>query len=171
MMTYISDDFYVKKMIVNGKNGVYITVASDSSNEKVMVVTARYLAKMTLPLLGTYSIQLSNQIKQKTFVGFSKEEYTQGDYYVYVTPNKEAYHMRRDCTYLVLDIKSVSKKYQSRYKPCYYCGVQSINNWVYVTKENEIYHSTKDCIGLRRTVKRVKLSTIKGIGACTRCSQ
>ncbi len=168
--TYLGDDYYVEKIVTGGKNGIIITAEEDSSNKKVMLVTARYLVKINLPLLGTYSIPLSNQIKQKTLVGFSKEEYLSGDYYVYITPNREAYHMRRDCTHLVLDIKSVSKKYQSRYTPCYYCGIREINKWLYVTKENNVYHSTKDCVGLRRTVKRVKLSAVKGIGACSRCS-
>lgn len=168
--TYIGNDLYVEKMIVGGKNGIYVTVESDSFNDKVMLVTAKYVAKITLPLLGTYSIPLSNQIKQKTLVGFSKEEYINGDYYVYVTPNREAYHMRRDCTHLVLDIKSVPSKYQNRYTPCYYCGVQKTNKWLYVTKENDVYHSTKDCVGLKRTVMRVKLSAVKGVSACSRCS-
>lgn len=167
--TYIGNDYYVDRMIAGGKSGIVITVESDVANEKIMLVTARYFTKISLPLLGTYSIPLSNQIKQKAFVGFSKEEYINSDYYVYVTPNREAYHMRRDCTHLVLDIKSVLEKYKNRYVPCYYCGIQATGGRIYVTKENSVYHSTRDCVGLKRTVTREKLSAVKGIGACSRC--
>lgn len=169
LCSYLGEDYYVDRVIAEGKNGIIITVEADPVNKKIMQVTARYFARINLPLLGTYSIPLSNQIKQKAFVGFSKEEYINDDYYVYVTPNREAYHMRRDCTHLMLDIKSVPAMYKDRYTPCYYCGSGLSGNKIFVTKKNEVYHSTKECVGLRRTVQRVKIQTLEGIGVCSRC--
>lgn len=169
LSSYLGDDFYIDKIITGGKNGILIRVEADPLNEKIMIVTASYSAKMSLPLLGTYSIPLSNQIKQKAFVGFSKEEGINDDYYVYVTPNKEVYHLRRNCTYLVLDIKAVSASNKNAYEPCYYCGLGQSGKNIYITKEKQIYHNTRDCVGLKRTVNRVKLSTVKGIGVCSRC--
>jgi len=167
--TYLGEDFYVGKVVIGGSNGILINVEKDVSNEKIMLVTANYQVKANLPLLGTYSIPLSSQIKQKAFVGFSKEEYSKIDHYVYVTPNREAYHIRRDCTHLKLAIRSVNASLKDRYTPCYYCGNEKSGASVYVGKENSVYHNSRECIGLKRTVRRVLLSAVRGLGACERC--
>lgn len=171
LSTYIGEDFYIEKYITNGKNGIITYVEKDRDNPKIMIVTAKYQAKLILPLLGTYSIDLSNQIKQKAFVGFTEEEYLNNDYYVFVTPNREAYHMRRDCTHLMLDVNMVNCNRKNNYAPCFYCGISETNSRIYIAKNGEVYHNSRDCVGLKRTVRRVKLSTVKGVGACQRCGK
>lgn len=166
---YIGNDFYVKKVVSGGKSGVFVCIEKDKQNSKIMIVTASYKAKINLPLLGTYSINLSNQIKQKAFVGFTEEEYNNSDYFVYVTPNREAYHMRRDCTHLTLDIDTVSSNRKGNYAPCFYCGIKKGGTKIYIAKHGEVYHNSRGCVGLKRTVRRVKVSSVEGIGACTRC--
>lgn len=166
---YIGNDFYVEKVISGGKSGVFVKVQKDKSNSKIMKVTASYQAMINLPLLGTYSIHLSNQIKQKAFVGFTEEEYNNSDCFVYVTPNREAYHMRRDCTHLMLDVNTVSSSRKDGYSPCFYCGIAESGKRIYIAKNGEVYHNRRDCVGLKRTVRRVKRSGIEGIGACERC--
>lgn len=168
---YLGEDIYIDQVISGGKNGIVISVKKDKQNAKIMLIKAMYQAKLNLPLLGTYSITLSNLIKQKAFVGFSEEESINSeDYYVFVTPNQEAYHLRRDCTHLVLDVRAVRSKQTEGYAPCYYCGKTEEDTLIYIAKNGEVYHRKKDCIGLKRTVRRVKLSKVKGLGACKRCS-
>ncbi len=171
LVTYIGDDFYIENYIMNGKKGIITYVEKDKENPKIMIVTARYQAKLILPLLGTYSIDLSNQIKQKAFVGFTEEEHSNDDYYVFVTPNREAYHMRRDCTHLMLDVSTVNSNRKNNYAPCFYCGIGKTNSRIYIAKNGEVYHNSRDCVGLKRTVRRVKISSIKGVGACQRCGK
>lgn len=166
---YIGNDFYVERVISGGKSGVFVRVEKDKHNSKIMIVTASYQAKVNLPLLGTYSINLSNQIKQKAFVGFTEEEYNNSDCFVYVTPNREAYHMRRDCTHLMLDVNVVNSSRKGNYEPCFYCGIKKSGTRVYIAKHGEVYHNNRDCVGLKRTVRRVKLSSVEDIGACERC--
>lgn len=167
--SYMGNDFYVERMISGGKYGITISVKKDRTNKKIMLVTAVYEAKVYLPLLGTYSVNLSNRIKQKAFVGFSEEEYNNKDSYVFITPNREAYHMRRDCTHLLLDVNSVSSTAKGVYKPCYYCGWSASGSSVYIAKNGEVYHNRRDCVGLKRTVRRVKKSSVEDISACERC--
>lgn len=166
---YIGNDFYVKKVISGGKSGIFVKVQKDKNNSKIMKVTASYQAMINLPLLGNYSIHLSNQIKQKAFVGFTEEEYNNDDCFVYVTPNREAYHMRRDCTHLMLDVNTVSSSRKEGYFPCFYCGIAESGKRIYIAKNGEVYHNRRDCVGLKRTVRRVKRSGIEGIGVCERC--
>lgn len=167
--SYLGDDFYVEQVVNGGKKGIWVKVATDKKNEKVLLLTTTYQVKVSLPLLGTYSITLSNQIKQKTFVGFSKEEMEEEDIYVYVTPNREAYHLRRDCTHLLLDVRTIYSAPTGKYNACYYCGKEAVGKVFYIAKNGEVYHCNRDCVGLKRTVRRVKRSTVKGIGACSRC--
>lgn len=167
--TYIGNDFYIDKVISGGKSGVFIYVEKDKSNSKILLVSAKYQAKISLPVLGNYSINLSNQIKQKAFVGFTQEEYSEDNCYVYVTPNQEAYHMRRDCTHLMLDVSSVSTGRKSNYAPCFYCGIAGSGASIYIAKNGAVYHNSRDCVGLKRTVRRVKLSGVENLGACERC--
>ncbi len=167
---YLGEDPYVTRVIEGGKNGIFITVKKDKENVKIMLVKARYKAKINLPLPGTHSITLSNLIKQKAFVGFSEEESIKnGDYYVFVTPNREAYHLRRDCTHLLLDVCIVGSKQERGYTSCYYCGKTKSQKNIYIAKNGRVYHTKRDCIGLKRTVNRVKISKVKGLGACERC--
>lgn len=167
--SYLGEDFYVEQMVNGGKKGIWVKVASDEKNEKILLLTATYQVQVTLPLLGTYSTTLSNQIKQKTFVGFSKEEFMEEDNYVYVTPNREAYHLRRDCTHLQLDVRSIRSIPLGKYAPCHYCGMGVEGKLFYLAKNGEVYHCNEDCVGLKRTVRRVKRSTVESLGACSRC--
>lgn len=166
---YLGEDHYVEQVISGGKQGVRVKVKWDTENEKIMLLTATYQVKLSLPLLGTYSTTLSNQIKQKAFVGFSKEEFNEEDVYVYVTPNREAYHLRRDCTHLLLDVRMVSSVSTGNYSPCHYCGIGAVGRMVYIAKNGEVYHCRRDCVGLKRTVRRMKRSTVEGLGVCSRC--
>lgn len=166
---YLGEDFYVERMISGGKEGIAIRVKKDKENSKILLVKAKYQVKIYLPLLGTRSIPLSNQIKQKAFVGFSKEECNTSDTYVFVTPNREAYHLRRDCTHLALDVDVESSKKKGGYEGCFYCGKGEERNTIYIAKTGNVYHTKRDCVGLRRTVRRVKLSGVKGLGICERC--
>ncbi len=168
---YLGEDFYVDRMISGGKSGIVVTVEQDKENQKVIQSFARYKAEAHLPLLGTYSINLSNQIKQKSFVGFSEEELYLEDSYVFVTPNREAYHLRRDCTHLMLKVKNVSASQKGRYNTCYYCGESQTETGIYIAENGQVYHSKRDCIGLKRTVRRVKRSSVEGLGACSRCGK
>ncbi len=169
--TYIGNDYYVEHFVEGGSNGISISVKRDRNNKNVILVTAKYKAKLVLPLLGTYSLDLSNQIKQKTFVGFTEEDSLKQESYVYVTPNKEAYHMRRDCTHLMLDVSALSSSKKGNYQVCHYCKTEKAQGVIYIAKNGTVYHNDRGCVGLKRTVRRVSRKSVEGLGACTRCGR
>ncbi len=169
--TYLRDDYYVDYYVDGGSNGVSISVERDRNNKNIILVTAKYKAKLVLPLLGTYSLNLSNQIKQKTFVGFTEEDSLKQESYVYITPNREAYHMRRDCTHLLLDVSAVSSHQKGNYQACHYCKAEGTQGVIYIAKNGTVYHNDRGCVGLKRTVRRVNRKSVEGLGACTRCAR
>lgn len=167
--TYLGDDFYVMRMIMNGKNGIMLTVSRDRDNPKIFIAKASYMAEVSAPIIGHIPIPLSNQIKQKEFIGYSKEE--KSDTYVYVTPNQSVYHTKRSCTHLVLSVQEKSSREKEHYEPCHFCGKSGNSSVIYVAKTSNVYHWNRNCSGLKRTVKRVKLSEVGGLSKCQRCGK
>lgn len=167
---YLNNDSYVEKVVSNGKKGILLTIEEDEGNPKIFIAKARYKVKFSLPMLGNFHVALSNQVKQKYFIGYSKEE--KSDSYVYVTPYQSVYHRNRNCTHLCLDIRESEEKNKGSYKPCSFCGkYKNENQKIYVSKSSRIYHNHKDCSGLKRTVTRVKLKEVNGLRECQRCGK
>lgn len=164
----LGEDFYVEQVITGGRDGVILTVTADKKNPKIFIAKARYFVKIKLPVIGEFQIELFNQIKQKAFLGYSKEE--QSECYVYVTPNQEVYHTRRNCSHLRLDVQKKSNMEKRNYKPCGFCGNETDSSrGIYVAKTGEVYHCNENCIGLKRTVKRVNIKEVGNLGLCQRC--
>lgn len=168
--TCLGKDFYVEKMVVNGEGGILMTVEADKENPKIFLAKLRYFVKIKIPVLGEFHVKLSNGIKQKAFLGYSREE--KSDCYVYITPNQEVYHTRRSCTHLELQIKRLDIRNKGGYKPCSFCGKKAGDGKsIYVARTSDVYHCNIDCIGLKRTVKRVRLAKTRGLGPCLRCGR
>lgn len=168
--TYLGNDFYVEKVIENGANGIILTITKDKENKKIFIAKARYLARMKLPVLGDFKIFLSDEIKQKAFVGYSREE--KSEYYVYVTPNQSVYHTNRSCTHLSLGIQKKDSRQKGNYTPCGFCGKsRNSKENVYISKTGNVYHYRAGCSGLKRTVRRVKMEEAAGLGPCSRCGR
>lgn len=165
--TYLGDDFYVERMVSNGKNGIVLTVTKDKDNPKIFIAKARYLTGIKIPLIGSFYLHLSNQIRQKEFIGYSKEE--KSDIYVYVTPNQEVYHTKRGCSHLILKVTTKNAVDKARYEPCHFCGKGKGKSVIFVAKTSNVYHTSAGCSGLKRTVRRVKLSEVGGLSKCSRC--
>ncbi|MBD8973572.1 MAG: hypothetical protein EGQ63_07000, partial [Clostridiales bacterium] len=90
------------------------------------------------------------------------------DCYVFITPNQEVYHMRRDCTHLELKVQKTSGT--AGLSPCRYCGRRKTGNY-YIAKDGRVYHCNRDCSGLKRTVSRVRKKEVPGLGPCQRCGR
>lgn len=168
--TYLGNDFYVEKMVLNGAEGIILTISKDKKNKKIFIAKARYLAGINLPILGDLKISLSNEIRQKAFWGYSREE--KGDCYVYVTPEQSVYHTRRSCTHLSLSVQKKKNGQKGNYAPCGLCGKPSNDKGsIYVSRTGNVYHYRAECSGLKRIVKRIKIEEAAGLGPCSRCGR
>ncbi|MDO5154362.1 MAG: pilus assembly protein [Eubacteriales bacterium] len=172
---YLGEDLFVEKVVKSGKNGIVVTAKQDQKNAKIFVAKARYLICVQVPFLGKKVFYRENEMKQKNFVGYSKEEssgYGDENTYVYVTPEQSVYHTKRSCTHLELTIHSESAHNKSHYVPCHFCArKRGSGNEIYVSKTNNIYHCNRACSGLKRTIMRVKKTEIGGLNVCSRCGK
>lgn len=165
---YLGNDFYVERMVANGKKGIVVWAETDTDNPKIFTAKAVCTARISVPLIGELRLSLSDQVKKKAFVGYSKEE--KMDEYVYITPNQEVYHVRRNCTHLLLSVQQKSAAQKNHYSPCSFCGKSgNAADVIYVAKTGDVYHYRRDCSGLKRTVRRVKKEEVEGLPPCSRC--
>lgn len=163
-------DTYVEKLVEHGKNGILITRERDGINSKIFYAKARYLIKIPIPLFGNYERGITDVIKQKAFLGYSKEE--QGDTYVYITPNQSVYHLKRSCTYLSVETTTMASGNTGSYHSCGFCGRrENDTGTMYVSRSTNTYHYRRDCSGLKRTIYRVQLREVQGLGVCSRCGR
>ena len=166
----LGDDFYVERMIERGKNGILLCVEPDTGNPKVFLAKASCSVVISAPLIGEIRFPIVMEVKKKAFVGYEKEEMTET--YVYITPNQSVYHMRRNCTHLVLSVQEKSNASKMVYKPCGFCGRSGKDtDPIYVARTGDVYHYRKNCSGLKRTVTRIKQSEAGGLAPCSRCSR
>ena len=170
---YLGDEALIKQVVAGGRKGIVITVFPDEADRKVFVAKAYYISHISIPLLGNYTIPRELSIKQKAFLGYDKsDEVNDEDTYVYVTPNEAVYHTNRSCSHLLRDVREVPGT--GGYEPCSFCakGKKDGNNGKkYVTDNGKAYHNDIHCLGLKRTVTRVKKSSVPSLTQCSRCKR
>lgn len=171
---YVDNKSLVESYIRGGTNGVSFMGSDYLDEEGYVCLRVSYSFGIDIPLIGSLGGKRSYEIRQKAYVGAKEDNPDEGqlsddDIYVYITDNREAYHMSRHCTHLDLTISMASAqtaKYYG-YTSCHYCGGEGES--VYVTKWGDRYHRDRNCSGLKRTLYRVKKSQVEGLGACQRC--
>ena len=102
---------------------------------------------------------------------------SQGNQMVYMTEQGIVYHSKEDCTYLDMSVSSVRKEdvdeirnsSGAKYYPCEKCGKETARGDVYVTTHGTRYHTSLECKKIKRTVYRVPITDVYGIGGCSKC--
>lgn len=170
---YVDDKAIVEAYVDGGVNGVKVFVSPSLDEDKNVVLTISYKKKSSVPIIGKLSKTKSYKVKQRAYIGELKEDKTEEDYadtYVYVTDNRDVYHVTRSCSHLRLTIYSMTKR-QAANNGLTLCG--HCNSYeggiVYVAATGNVYHTDVNCSGLKRTVYRIKLKDAEKLGACLRC--
>lgn len=123
---------------------------------------------------------VTQQVTVRGWIGYTGESFRESmqEELVYVTPEGDVFHRSRDCTYLLLTVRTASSEHLDeirnlsggRYHPCEYCvGSGRPRGTVYITDYGTSYHNIRSCQGLKRTVMRVPLSRTGGLPGCSRC--
>lgn len=136
-----------------------------------------------IPFLGArmFSVNLYQQLCTNAYEGKSMvpspdEKVTEE--FVYLAETGTVYHKSRSCIYLNPTISQVP--YQEiagrrnhsggKYYACKYCGGKNkLPNYVFITIYGDSWHTLKTCSGLKRTVRRVPLSKVGNLPACSKC--
>ena len=99
---------------------------------------------------------------------------------VYVGRTGTRYHLSPACHYISNDIASLPwdsigehvSSSGTHYKPCGVCGSgAAAGTTVYVMPNGKYYHSRRDCSSIAFYVRKVPLSEVEYLGACSYCGK
>ena len=141
----------------------------------------RYQVRLPVALLGMDDITLRQHCYRYGLLGDKEPSQTvkTEEKMVYVTKNRQVYHLTLSCTYLNLSIRSVSMSQVSelrndsggKYYPCERCRPTGREAAVYLTEDGDRYHDEGDCAGLRRHISAIPISEAQDLRPCSRCGK
>lgn len=160
-----------------GTAGMNYTLSSAEGNYIDLKVD--YTVEFPLRLFGRMQWRITQEARNRKWVGYDPTETDGDENYVYITPHGTVYHKSANCSYLNPSIQSVSEKELdqkrnkdgSRYNPCGECSKrESTSSVVYLTDYGTAWHRALNCSGLKRTVYRISIESAKGYKACGKCA-
>lgn len=182
IIQYVGRKNMDSSMIMGGSDGLLVSKGTEAKNgQDVLEISVHYYVKPIIGWIGFGGILLGNHCMVKPWTGYVPCELlgtiNLDEPFVYVTENGEVYHTDYACTHLQLSIEPIiaslvgSKRNDSgeKYYPCEYCG-KGGGSLRYITSQGNRYHTTLNCSGLKRTIYKVPLSEVGGIGPCSRCA-
>ncbi len=159
-------------------NGILGLDYSDSDvDDNYISLKLQYDISFPISYFGTQSWSMYQVSVNRKWIGWDADEEDGDGEYVYITDTGTVYHIKRSCTYLNPSIKAISysslsttrNSSGSTYSACKSCNKSGTTLTVYVTDYGTVYHSSISCSALKRTIKRVLLSEVSGMGACSKC--
>lgn len=176
MMAQLKKDKVLLEVVPMGVAGM--NYVSSSAEGNYVDLKVHYTVEMPLKLFGRMKWKVTQEARNRKWVGYDPLEKHGDGSYVYITPHGDAYHKSANCSYLNLSIQSIPvaeleqkrNKDGSRYAPCLEChdrGNTSV--MVYITDYGTAWHRALNCSGLKRTVYRVPAEKVKKYTPCGKC--
>lgn len=163
-----------------GKAGLSL-LRSDTTGDYIDL-KANYSMKLPVDIFGLKLMPCGQEVKVRKWNGYQTEgadTETEDEIFVYVTLHGTVYHMDRNCHYLDLSTRSVSKDSISGlrnrdgacYYPCEICGKKQGAGLCYITDYGTSYHTSLSCSGLKRSIFLMRKSEAEaeGKGPCSKC--
>ena len=164
----LKEDAMVEQYVSGGGSGILLTKAG-LTEDGFLEAAISCTMQIKVPVIGCLKMKVSMWQRQKAYVGYM--DTTAAEAYVYVTDHQSVYHVSRACTHLKLSISEVTeqelKHSYTGLVPCSFC--KNGGSSYYVTGEGDCYHRSLACPGLKRTVYRVKKSSVPMLKPCSRC--
>ena len=165
-------------------NVKYIDVPDEKGN---IVFEVQYQETMPIFSRTRNYLSLESAAKRRVWTGLdgkltikneSADSGENAEEMVYVGENMGRYHRRKDCHYISNEYQAVSvseakQMYDPdghRFRACSSCETEiDPNGTVYITAGGRHYHGTMDCTAMVSYVRRVALSEVLHLGACSYC--
>ena len=131
------------------------------------------VAMFRIPILSK-----KEMIKLKGWTGHEvKTTDTEESIMVYVTVYGIAYHSDINCGYLELSLKAVDEREiddlrnqnGGKYKECLACKGSVGTHKAYIADYGTKYHKSLECSAIKRTMYKVPLENVHGMGGCSKC--
>lgn len=179
LVELIGADRLERSFVVGGRDGLDCSNSKKYWNTTIMDLCVYYKIEVPILMFRIPVAAREELIRIKGWTGHEvKKTEVIENIMVYVTDYGMVYHMDRNCTYLDLSIRGVSREALENlrnlsggtYKACNSCvGRLDEEQKVYITDYGERYHSSLDCSGLRRSIYAISLTDVHGLGGCSKC--
>lgn len=172
------------RIVFGGVLGIFTNDSNiDSDNGDIMLVSDYYV-RIPFVLFDKIIIPQRVKVHAREYIGTNyKEKDLQEDdedIYVYLVDNSKVYHTYEDCTYIRIVVSQISinevdikrNKSGAKYYLCERCSKTSnINEVVFITDYGNRYHNSLNCTEIKRTIRKVKKSSVEGMRECAKCSK
>lgn len=156
-------------------------LGSQINREKQFVsVLAKYETNPIIKFSGI-KIPMQQYYYVRMWTGYNRARENTSEGTVYITKTGRVYHTFRDCSHLVLSIRSIPKEEVKKarnedgepYTNCPMCleiveKEERLESF-YITLTGNKYHGNLSCSALKRTILTVPLEEVKDRDLCMRC--
>lgn len=181
----VTDLQSVDMTIRGGYGGISFWGSDVYAEDEMTVIRMAY--KIEFPLFRNLipAISFQKTIVMRCFSGEgeleedAEEDGKEEEGYVYVTETGTVYHIRINCTYIKLSVKSenigkikdLRNKYGGKYYPCEACAKNKEgSSLIWITETGTHYHYQRDCSKIKRNVKKIPISEADKYRPCSRCA-
>lgn len=177
MIQQLNKDKISLDIVPTGVAGMNYVASSSEGNYVDLKV--HYTVEIPLKLFGRLKWKVTQQARNRKWVGYDPAENEEDGKYVYITPYGTVYHKNANCSYLNPSIQSLPMKALeqkrnkdgSRYIPCLECSDrENTSSIIYLTDYGTAWHRALNCSGLKRTVYRVPAESVREYAACDKCT-
>ncbi len=173
-------DYLDRSMIKGGSSGIQVVYKTAADTQDTVDITLSYRVMPVVDLLGFSGFTMGNRCRMKAWTGYRTQSVSsdlESEELVYITETGTVYHKSRNCSHLMLSVRSVEtdalgvirNDAGGKYYACEHCGMGN-GGIVFITEQGNRYHRSLQCSGLKRTVYTVPISETGGRAACSRCS-
>ncbi len=169
-----------ERIVTGGKGG--FAVVGKSEENGILSIDCSYRIHPLFVSFTPVSKKIENHYYGHAWIGYvlgeKAEEGADEEIFVYITETGTVYHKNRGCSYLnpsiqnigAGELESIRNKSGGIYYPCPLCDDIVVSGGTfYITDYGTDYHTSAACSGLKRTIYTVRLSEVKGRGACSKC--
>lgn len=152
-----------------------------STKDEMICVRLNYAYNLPFGIFGFKSLKQSVQSTKRAWVGrngmMKEENKKKDDEMVYVGKTSKRYHKSATCHYLFNDIRkvnvshlsSMSNRFGKHYQACARCAKGIVSGEVYIMPSGTSYHKEKTCSAIIAYARKVALSDVEHLGACSYC--
>ncbi|HKM34271.1 MAG TPA: hypothetical protein VJY54_05975 [Lachnospiraceae bacterium] len=176
------EEYLQHSPLTDGKKGLLFLETSILQQDDIIDLVVVYQISPFIELAGFLKTGLYTRYYGRAWTGYDvdQQETLQKEPFLYVAENGTVYHTDRQCTYISLSIKEVSRfnvtklrnEYGESYRACESCVFANPGTTCYVTQCGDCFHQSKNCSGLSRYIYQIPYREAKyKYHACPRCGR
>lgn len=178
IQNYVGKEYLDNSPLARGSGSLQMWESEMLEGDR-LDIKLTYSVGPPISLMGFRSFRMANRYTVHLWNGYELSEKEEETQLIYIAENGRVCHKDRNCSYLRLSIRVVSREevgklrnqWGKSYRPCEKCAEGKASDSLYIAEEGTHYHYRGDCSGLKRTVRAVTQEEAAGYPYCSRCGE